>query len=69
MTSGELRLIARDRLASREIGQPIATKERWWRPTSEVIYRKLPYSRDDLLQGLLGCVFVETTPLAGVMRV
>lgn len=40
---GALWLGARDELTYHQKGQPIAAKERWWRPTSEImlcIYRK-----------------------------
>jgi len=72
--SGELRLGARDELTYHQKGQPIAAKERWWRPTSEIMrcmYRKTPWVRRDILQGPLRCLVRSSnhsrvTPLAAV---
>lgn len=71
---GALRLGALDELTYHQKGQPIAAKERWWRPTSEImlcIYRKTPWVHGDILQGPLSCLVRSSnhsrvTPLAAV---
>lgn len=71
---GALRLGAPDELTHHQKGRAIAAKERWWRPTSEImlcIYRKTPWVHGDILQGPLSRLVRSSnhsrvTPLAAV---